>query len=381
MSRISLWLQVVVLLVWAVPGAAAADGFVRVTDGDRLQLLDDGDPEDLGRALANSLRYFAARREAGGSGAALAQIAEAGAFAEAAARFAALREQLSPGEIGRRWAEHFDLYQWRQGLLVTGYFEPELRGSLCRDGTFRYPLFGVPADLDDSGRRSWRRQERLLYSYPSRGQIEEQGLLSGQELLWVDDAVARFILHVQGSGRVRLPDGEILRLQYAGNNGRPYRSIGRLLVEQGVMELNQVSMPRIEEYLRARPEEAGRLMQANDRYIFFRASATGLDVGPAGSLGYPLVAGRSVAADPAVYPAGALAFLVTTQPRFAEDGRLSGWVSLRRFVTIQDAGAAITGPGRLDFFWGAGTYAARAAGIMKQPGRLYLLVPKGSGGT
>jgi len=188
------------------------------------------------------------------------------------------------------------------------------------------------------------------------------------------------LLHVQGSGRIKLPDGSVKMIRYAANNGLPYRSIGKLLVERGMMPLEEVSMPRIVAYLRAHPEERQEILNYNERYIFFRWARP--DEGeeaeePVGSMGEPLTAGRSVALDPMCYPPGAVGFLLTRQPRFDQRGRLFSWVSLHRLVFAQDSGGAIKGPGRLDMFYGNGPFAEKAAGVMRQEGSFLLLVKKG----
>jgi membrane-bound lytic murein transglycosylase A len=208
----------------------------------------------------------------------------------------------------------------------------------------------------------------VLRDRPSRTRIETTALLAGGELVWLDDPVEAFFLQVQGSGRVRLRDGRVMRVGYAGDNGLAYRAIGSVLVARGAMQAAEVDAGRIKAWLRANPGEAAAVMRSNPRYIFFRElppAPAGL--GPPGSLGVPLTPMRSVAVDPKRVPPGSLLWLDTTDP-------LDG-APLQRMVVAQDTGAAIVGTVRADLFWGAGERAERGAGLMKQPGRLWLLEP------
>jgi membrane-bound lytic murein transglycosylase A len=188
-------------------------------------------------------------------------------------------------------------------------------------------------------------------------------------LLWVDDAVELFFLQIQGSDRVKLPDGSMARLGYADQNGHPYKSIGRLLVERGEMPLEQASMQGIQAWARANPERLAGLLNANPSYVFFRELPGGTDEGPLGALGVPLTPGRSIAVDPRHVPLGAPVFLSTTQP-------LSK-LPLTRLMLAQDTGGAIHGVVRADFFWGFDADAGAQAGRMKQQGKMWVLLPEG----
>lgn len=246
-----------------------------------------------------------------------------------------------------------------QGLL-TGYYEPELRGALVRGGAFQVPLLALP-----DGPGPW----------PDRAAIED-GALDGiaRPLVFVDDPVDAFFLHIQGSGRIRLPDGRVLRLGYAGQNGHPYRAIGRALIERGEIAPEAMSMQAIRGWLAAAPPAAAAaLMRGNPSFIFFRVLA-GLDpgAGPLGAQGVPLTPGRSLAVDPALVPYGAPVFLRSAHP-------LTG-APLLRLVVAQDTGGAIRGPGRGDLFWGWGPAAAAAAGAMRAPGELIVLRPRPGAG-
>ena len=265
-------------------------------------------------------------------------------------------------------------------MLVTAYYEPSLDGSLEYEPPFIYPLYGVPADLvsrkDSTGsRHTGRMKDGELVPYWTRAEIEKKKLLAGNEIMYLADSIEAFILHVQGSGQVKLPDGNVRQVQFAGTNNLKYTSIGKVLVEEGAMLLEDVTLPRIVKYLHDHPEEQERIFHKNARYVFFRVGEK-QDHGPIGSMGQPLTAGRSIAIDRNCFPHGMMSFLYTEKPLFDDAGNVSGWEDESRFVAGQDSGAAIKGPGRIDLFLGNSSYAEKAAGVMKQPGNLYFLILK-----
>ncbi|MDR3299517.1 MAG: murein transglycosylase A [Candidatus Accumulibacter sp.] len=278
--------------------------------------------------------------------------------------------------------------------LVTGYYEPLLRGSRTRTEKYSQPVLGVPPDLltiDLSDvlpdLKNMRLRGRLVgdrvLPYFSRAEIAEQGLADlhpEKVLLWIDDAVELFFLQIQGSGRVKLADGSVVRLGYANQNGHPYKAIGRVLAERGELPIEQASMQGIQAWARANPSRLAELLDANPSYVFFRETPVrgngdkdgGDDAeGPQGALGVPLTPGRSIAVDPRHVPLGAPVFLSTTEP-------LSK-VPLTRLVLAQDTGGAIRGVARADFFWGFGADAGVRAGRMKQSGAMWVLLPVDSG--
>jgi membrane-bound lytic murein transglycosylase A len=285
---------------------------------------------------------------------------------------------------------NFDLYEARGSdgagdMLVTGYYQPILEGNLTRTGEFRYPIYGKPKDLievETVTLRSQVQSEKLigrlngeeLVPYYSRHEIDGMGKLKdkGYEIAWAKDPIDVFFLHVQGSGILRLRDGGTLAVGYAGSNGRPYRSIGRVLIDRGKIPAEEVTMQRLRQYLREHREERDEILAQNESYIFFRF----LSEGPLGSLEVPLTAGRSIATDPRIFPKGALALLVSHKPVFDLQGRVARWQPFTRFVLNQDAGSAIKGEGRVDLFFGAGELAGQSAGLMKSPGKLYFLLPR-----
>ncbi len=267
------------------------------------------------------------------------------------------------------------------GGMITGYYEPLLRGSRQRGAQFLTPLHAAPSDLltvDLAALYPELKNLRLrgrvvgnkVVPYYTRAEMEQQGLLDGSELMWVDNPIEAFFLQVQGSGRVALEDGsEIVRVAYADQNGHPYRSIGRWLVDKGELTLDQASMQGIKAWAQANPGRVQELLNVNPSYVFFREEkVVDPSKGPKGALGVPLTPRRSIAVDPQYIPLGAPVFLATTQPNSA--------LLLRRLVLAQDTGGAIRNPVRADFFWGFGPEAGEQAGKMKQSGQLWVLLPK-----
>jgi membrane-bound lytic murein transglycosylase A len=266
--------------------------------------------------------------------------------------------------------------------LITGYYEPLLKGSRSASSRFSAPLYSPPADLltidlsslypELKGKRlRGRVQGNRVVPYYNRAELEAGASLHGREIVWVDDALDAFLLQVQGSGRVQLPSGETIRLQYADQNGYPYQSIGRYLVDKGELTVEQATMPGIREWLAAHPARLNEVLDSNPSYVFF--SEEKIDdptQGPRGAQGVPLTPGRSIAVDPASVPLGAPVFLDTTYP--ATDR------PLQRLVMAQDTGGAIRGAVRADFFWGFGHEAGDQAGRMRQPLRMWMLWPKGA---
>jgi membrane-bound lytic murein transglycosylase A len=210
--------------------------------------------------------------------------------------------------------------------------------------------------------------------YFSREEIETAGALAGKgyELAWVADPVALFFLQIQGSGRIRLVNGDSLRVGYAASNGRAYRSIGGVLIERGVIPPEEMSMQAIRRYLVDHPEETAEVLNTNASYVFFRK----VEEGPRGSLSVPVTPGRSIATDSTLFPRGALAFIQCQKPIFARDGVITGWQPFGRYVLNQDTGGAIRGPARVDLFWGSGPFNQTAAGHLRHEGALYFLLLK-----
>lgn len=264
--------------------------------------------------------------------------------------------------------------------LVTGYYEPLLRGARKKGGPYQTPLYKAPDDMVTVDLASvypelknMRLRGKLvgkkLVPYPDRAEIEK-GALSGKELLWVDDPVESFFLQVQGSGRVQLTDTqETVRVAYADQNGHPYKSIGKHLVEKGELTVEQASAQGIKAWIAGHPTRMQELFNANPSYVFFKEERLpDPKVGPKGALGVPLTPQRSVAIDPTQLPLGAPIFLATTQA--------NSDIPMQRLVMAQDTGGAIRGAIRVDYFFGFGTEAAENAGRMKQRGSVWVLLPK-----
>jgi membrane-bound lytic murein transglycosylase A len=265
--------------------------------------------------------------------------------------------------------------------MVTGYYEPLLHGSRKPSKRFKYPIYGVPQDLltiDLSSVYPELKHRRLrgrivegnrVVPYFSRGDIDRDNApLKGLELVWVDDAIDLFFLHIQGSGQVELESGERIRVGYADQNGHPFRSLGGLLIRSGELSRDRASMQGIKDWARRNPRKVREYLDANPSYVFFRELAADLP-GPIGSLGVPLTAERSIAVDVRVIPLGAPVYLATTWPNTADP--------LNRLMVAQDTGGAIAGGVRADFFWGFGDTAGALAGRMRQSGRMWALMPKG----
>jgi membrane-bound lytic murein transglycosylase A len=273
-----------------------------------------------------------------------------------------------PIEAARFFRERFAWVRVGKGeAFATGYYEPEIAGSRLRQPGFDVPIYGVPADLirctrPDGGEGRGRIDETgQCVLYFDRGQIEDGALANrGLEIGWAADPVELFFLQIQGSGRLRLPDGGVMRIGYASQNGREYVAIGRLLRERNLLPPGGATMAGIVEWIRAHPEEGRALMRENLSYIFFR-ELTG--DGPLGALGVAVHARASVAADPTYVPLGAPVFLTVDRP---EANGL--WVA-------QDTGGAIKGPNRFDTFWGAGMAAEKTAGGFAANGQALILIP------
>jgi membrane-bound lytic murein transglycosylase A len=270
-----------------------------------------------------------------------------------------------PEKMAAALRSRFELVPFKHDpaeILVSGYYQPVIEGSLTPTGAYRFPIY--------------RKPDNLVETF-SRHEIDVLGRLRGKgyEIAWMKDPVELFFLHIQGSGILRLEDGRTFSVNYAASNGRPYTGIGKILVDEGKLAADELSAARLRRYLKEQPEERETLFARNERYIYFRF----VESGPLGSLEIPLTPGRSVAADPDYFPKGALAFLVSRRPLLDAVGNLAGWLPFSRFVLNQDAGAAIRGPGRLDLYFGSGVGAGDAAGFMKSGGRLYFLLRKNSG--
>lgn len=331
----------------------------------------------------NRIQYFPPDQSLGGMGQGAALGGKAGQWGPACA--AAKDVPLADDTAARSFFQsHFQLYLVMQGASstakVTGYYEPEVQGSASHQGNYQTPLLGRPSDLVtfnlgafDPAKAGQTAVGRLsgntIVPYYDRFQIEN-GALDPDSLAvaWVADPVDAYFLQIEGSGRIDLPDGSVMRVTYAGKNGRPYVPIGRVMVQQKLLAPNDVTEQSIRAWLEAHPDRAPAVMDANPSYVFFQTAPQLADtVGPPGALGVSLTPGRSIAVDKNFLPLGAPVWLDTTDP--------ITHVPLQRMTVAQDLGSAITGPLRADLFFGSGNQAAVSAGAMDAAGQLYVLLP------
>lgn len=303
---------------------------------------------------------------------------------QASCQEAAELKDSSPQAAREFFEKNFTPHQVRQADgsaigTMTGYYVPDLKGSRYPSSEYPYPLYGRPDDLltidlsdvyPDLG--NYRLRGRLdghrVIPYWDRGEIDSfDRPLAGQELFWVADPVELFFLHIQGSGRIVLDTGEKVMVNYADQNGHPYKSIGKYMIERGIMARSQMSMQNIRKWARDNPKEVDDLLGQNPSYVFFRELDQSVQ-SPPGALGVPLTPERSLAVDRRYVPLGAPVFVNTTWPN---DSR-----PLNRLMMAQDTGGAIKGRIRGDFFWGMGDDAGAQAGRMKQDANFWVLLPK-----
>ncbi len=288
-------------------------------------------------------------------------------------------------EFIEHWFQPHTLYArgGKEQGLITGYYEPLLFGSLEPDERYRYPLYQQPEslltihlgdvypDLKDRRLRGQLRGDRIVPFY-SREEIESnRALLAGNELIWLDNRDDVFFLHIQGSGRIQLPDGTLLGAGYSNQNGHPYVPIGRILLQDGELAREEISLFTIRQWLDDNPGKAESLLNRNPSYVFF-VLRNNPENGPIGSLNVPLTPERSIAIDPKLVKLGTPMWLMTNYP--GNPGK-----QYNRLVVAQDTGGAIKGTLRADLFWGYGEDAERAAGNMKEPVRLIVLQPRKAG--
>lgn len=347
-------------------------------------LPDDGDKASLLQALDRQRTYFASERSR------LFFIGdrpvtwdELRRTSDAFARL--VRESWGTPAFERKLQERFELLPASEPAHVTGYHLPLLEARRKSDAVFRFPLYRVPGDFVRVDLGAFkptlagesllgRMEQGRLVPYYSRADIEDGGALAGKglEIAWVRDELARFLLMVQGSGLLRFEDGSVRPVNYGASNGRPYTSLGKLLVADGKIARERISVPAIKEYFAAHPDDLHGYLVRNESYVFFRLA----ELGPFGSDGILLTPGRSVATDKKVSPSGAIAYLRYAKPVLGPDLKPTGKVEeTGRFVCDQDTGSAIKGVGRVDTFWGGGLEAEAVAGTLNATGSItYLLV-------
>ena len=275
---------------------------------------------------------------------------------------------LSPRDtqsIRRYFESNFQAYEIRNSSgsetgLITGYYEPVMNGSQTRSSTYNVPLYAYP--------NAWKKTRPN--PGPARAELISSGVLQGSEIAWVQDPVAAASMQIQGSGKIRLQDGRILRLGFAGTNEQPFKSSAQWLIDRKEMTRSEASMQGISQWAKRNPDRVNEMLNANPRFVFFKElpSNVDADLGPNGALGVPLTSERSIAVDLQAMPLGAPVFLATTRPLSNQP--------MQKLVMAQDTGKAIVGGVRADYYWGSGDAAGEIAGRMKQNGKMWLLLPR-----
>ena len=331
--------------------------------GDIPSLSDDLDGDSLVLAIERSLQYFNRFKDTDVYYFGTLKSC-VGKMKESLITFRDIVKLPVPVKVKeKKIKEAFDFYRsagddGKGRVIFTGYYEPILEGSFNKSEKCRYPLYRPPGEAIPRYRRA---------------EIDGGGSLAGRnlEIIWVDDFVGLFFLHVQGSGKIRLPDGRLTQVGYAQSNGYPYRSIGAYLIDEGKLKKGDLSMKSIKKFLREHPKEAANILNYNERYVFFRF----VENGPLGALNVPVTGGRTIASDHNVYPKGALALIRARKPVMDKETVVS-WKPFSRFVLNKDAGGAIIGAGRIDLFCGSSNKAEAVAGILKEPGELFFFIKR-----
>jgi len=267
--------------------------------------------------------------------------------------------------IRRYFENYFQAYEIRNNSgsetgLVTGYYEPVMNGSLTRSSVYSVPLYAYPS--------AWKKMKPN--PGPTRADLMASGMLKGSEIAWVQDPVAAAFMQIQGSGKIRLEDGRVMRLGFAGTNDQPFKSFAQWLLDHKEITRSEATMQGISQWARRNPDRVNEMLNANPRFVFFKELPGNMeaDLGPNGALGVPLTAERSIAIDLQAMPLGAPVFLATTKPLSTQP--------LQKLVMAQDTGKAIVGGVRADYYWGSGEAAGEMAGRMKQNGKMWLLLPR-----
>jgi len=277
--------------------------------------------------------------------------------------------QAGQGQALEQLLNEFDVYEsvgWDGGggVLFTGYYSPVFKASRTRAPGFEYPLYKKPADLAANPLTG-----EVLGTYPARAEIEDSKMLAGMELVYLPSRLDAYLIHVNGSAKLEMTDGSVMYVGYAGNNGHEYTSIGRALVADGKISADKLSLPTLRAYFASHRDELDGYIRRNERFVFFREYAG--DTWPAGSLGFKVTAGRSLATDKAIFPRGCVV-LVTT-----DKAPTGGWALPRSQLMLdQDTGGAIRAPGRGDIYFGIGPGAEASAGRQAAEGRMYYLLLK-----
>ncbi len=331
---------------------------------------------DLRKAISNSLNYLS--KPSSKDFFPVGQISHAKVIASLKEFDKLLASGLSIRDLNNAIKQKFDVYMSvgcddRGTVLFTGYYTPIFNGSFTRTDRFRYPLYKAPSDLvkNSKGEILGRRgPDGNITPYPARREIESSGMLKGTELVWLSDPFEVYIAHVQGSAKIKFPNGNLITVGYAANNGQDYKGISEALVNEGKIPADQISLAAMIDYFKKNPSQVDTYVNNNPRFVFFRQ-----DEGePMGSLNEPVIAKRSIATDKSIFPRASLTFISTNLPKLE-----NGAVVKRTydgFALDQDTGGAIRAPGRCDVYMGQGDTAGQLAGQVRQEGRLYYLFLK-----
>jgi len=354
---------------------------IRLSPHEYPYFSDNGDREALCRALNYQLSYLARLKQPAEYAFGNTTVSSEKVRLTLETFLSILREA-QDSNLTQLIKDNFDLYQstGENGtgrVIFTGYYLPEVEGSLTANDIYRYPLYRLPDDLHmealkpNGPKRAFRIENGRQLPYYTREQIDQNGILRGKgyEIAYLKDPLDCYLLHVQGSGTVMLPDGKTLAVHFAGSNYHPYCSLREEMIKDGILDPHQASMDSIRSYFSNNPYSLQAYLNRNERYTFFSVVTKAIP----GSLGVPLTPGRSIASDKEIFPPGALSYIITTVPSPSERGKTAPWSG---FVLNQDEGGAIRGSHRVDIFWGMGMQAEYVASRMKHPGKLYYLLVK-----
>lgn len=345
---------------------------------------DNGDEEEFKHALKNQIRYFSRLKQpiyySWGK-----KTISSTTLKATLEKFFQILENDEDKDLNQQIKTHFDVYQstGEKGngtVTFTGYYIPQLEGSLEPNEEYKFPIYRLPDNLiikkykPHGQKKAVRIEDGKEYSYYTRKQIDQEGVLQnkGCEIAYLKDPFDCYLLHVQGSGILTLPDDTVLCLHFAGSNYHPYHSLREEMLKDGILSPENASMEAIRSYFSEHQEQLQPYLNRNERYTFFRV----WEGKAVGSLGVELTPERSIATDKQIFPSGALSYIVTTIPSVDSSMKVGGYIPWSRFVLNQDEGGAIKGPHRVDTFWGTGAQAEAVASHMKQPGKLYYLIVK-----
>jgi membrane-bound lytic murein transglycosylase A len=357
---------------------------IQLSPDEYPSFSDKGDEEELKKALRNQIKHFSQLKQPTNYYWGRKTISSE-TLRLTLEKFLHILGDNEAKELNQLIKTHFDVYQstgenGKGTVTFTGYYIPQVEGSLKADEKYSFPLYRLPDDLiikefkPHGLRKAVRIESGKEYPYYTRKQIDQEGVLGGKcyEIVYLKDPLDCYLIHVQGSGTIILPDGKLFQLHFAGSNYYPYRSLREEMIKDGILSPNNASMESIRSYFSEHPKQLQPYLNRNERYTFFRLWEGEM----VGSLGVHLTPGRSIATDKQIFPSGALSYIVTTIPSVSSSGKAEKNIPWSGFVLNQDEGGAIRGPHRADIFWGTGPQAEVIASHLKHPGKLYYLIVK-----